>query len=259
MIAMSLLVAIAGAQILRPPPYLHTRAPREELLPARRLRSRRASFQRPKPIATPATAPVKVPAVAGVPPATVKRAPVQPTSVAGTLLQLAKGFRERGDTTMRSPKCSKPARSIRQRRDSRGAGHSLRSMHFRPLERGLAEVTVARLGGRSALRLADLKLRVGVPTPGNAARRQRCARRCSRPNRAIATGIPDGSTFGISELTLKRQPDPEAETRLLLRVGVKERAPTRAIDRTKVQVQVYLLRHGRLNDQVPVADIADGL
>ncbi len=98
MIAMSLLVAVAGAQILTAL-YLHTRPPHEELLPAQKAAIEARLFRRPKSGATPAAAPVKVPAVAGVPPATVKHVPVPPTTVAGTLLHVAKGFRERGDTT----------------------------------------------------------------------------------------------------------------------------------------------------------------
>jgi hypothetical protein len=51
-------------------------------------------------------------------------------------------------------------------------------------------------------------------------------------------GIPDGSTFGISEATVANNPDPDAETNLTLRVGVKARANT-IIDHTKVKIQVY--------------------
>ena len=95
MIAMSLLVAVARrTNPHRPlPPYaVATRGA------AARAKScdRSAPFSTPKPSATPAAAPVKVPAVAGVPPATVKRLPVPPTTVAGTLLQLAKDFRAAG-------------------------------------------------------------------------------------------------------------------------------------------------------------------
>ena len=68
------------------------------------------------------------------------------------------------------------------------------------------------------------------------------------PNRVTRAGIPDGSTFGISELTLKRETDPDAETRLLLRVGVKVR-PDTPIDHTKVKIQVFFYDMVN-NDQV---------
>ena len=51
-------------------------------------------------------------------------------------------------------------------------------------------------------------------------------------------GIPSGSTFGISEATIAENPDPDAETNLTLRVGVKVRTNT-IIDHTKVKIQVY--------------------
>ncbi|MDQ3546323.1 MAG: hypothetical protein M3429_07390, partial [Verrucomicrobiota bacterium] len=67
-----------------------------------------------------------------------------------------------------------------------------------------------------------------------------------------AAGIPDGSTFGISEVTLKNELDPEAETRLLLRVGVKVR-PGTSIDHTKVKIQVFFYDMVN-NDQVVLTD-----
>jgi hypothetical protein len=63
-----------------------------------------------------------------------------------------------------------------------------------------------------------------------------------------AAGIPEGSTFGISEVSLKREVDSEADTRLLLRVGVKKR-PETPIDHTKVKIQVFFYDMVN-NDQV---------
>ena len=50
--------------------------------------------------------------------------------------------------------------------------------------------------------------------------------------------IPDGSTFGITELTATDTPDPDAETNMKLKISVKAR-PNTAIDHTKVKIQVF--------------------
>jgi tetratricopeptide (TPR) repeat protein len=57
-------------------------------------------------------------------------------------------------------------------------------------------------------------------------------------SRGVTDGVPDGSTFGISEVTATETPDPEADTNLMLRIGVKKR-PSTVIDHTKVKIQVY--------------------
>jgi tetratricopeptide (TPR) repeat protein len=82
--------------------------------------------------------------------------------------------------------------------------------------------------------LADLKLRLGVPTSAPSV--------TSPPDSASAPagsdGIPDGSTFGITEATPAQTTDPDADTHLVLKVGVKAR-PNTPIDYTKVKIQVF--------------------
>jgi len=56
--------------------------------------------------------------------------------------------------------------------------------------------------------------------------------------RSDADGIPDGSTFGITELTATETPDPEADTNMKLKISVKVR-PNTPIDHTKVKIQVF--------------------
>jgi tetratricopeptide (TPR) repeat protein len=53
-----------------------------------------------------------------------------------------------------------------------------------------------------------------------------------------ADGIPDGSTFGISDVKATESPDPDADTNLMLRIGVKKRTNT-VTDHTKVKIQVF--------------------
>ncbi|MEY2563469.1 MAG: hypothetical protein QOH88_1662 [Verrucomicrobiota bacterium] len=51
-------------------------------------------------------------------------------------------------------------------------------------------------------------------------------------------GIPDGSTFGITEVTATDSPDADSETNMKLKIAVKVR-PTTLIDHTKVKIQVF--------------------
>jgi hypothetical protein len=56
--------------------------------------------------------------------------------------------------------------------------------------------------------------------------------------RSDAGGIPDGATFGITEVKATDNPDPDAETDMKLRIAVKAR-PNTPIDHTKVKIQVF--------------------
>src|SRR3954447_438049 len=92
--------------------------------------------------------------------------------------------------------------------------------------------------------LADMKLKTGVtppaPTtttttgPGLAGSSPLDA----GTNRNDADGIPDGSTFGIPEVSAVDSPDADAETNMKLKISVKAR-PNTPIDHTKVKIQVF--------------------
>ena len=86
--------------------------------------------------------------------------------------------------------------------------------------------------------LADARLKRGVPsTPAPAPNTtQATPEQAATPT--VADGIPEGSTFGISEITATDTPDPDAETNLLLKIGVKKRANA-VIDHTRVKIQVF--------------------
>jgi tetratricopeptide (TPR) repeat protein len=96
----------------------------------------------------------------------------------------------------------------------------------------------------SLYELADMKLKVGAqPTAAPVAAAAGPGFAGVSPldagtNRGGVDGIPDGSTFGITEATVTNNPDPDADTNLTLRVGVKVR-PNTLIDHTKVKIQVY--------------------
>jgi tetratricopeptide (TPR) repeat protein len=89
--------------------------------------------------------------------------------------------------------------------------------------------------------LADMKLRHSANAPASATTGPGLAG--TSPLDAGTThndvdGIPDGSTFGITELTATDSPDPDAETNMKLKISVKVR-PNTAIDHTKVKIQVF--------------------
>jgi tetratricopeptide (TPR) repeat protein len=92
--------------------------------------------------------------------------------------------------------------------------------------------------------LADMKLKNGVTPPTTAATTTTgpglagTSPLDAGTTRNDADGIPDGSTFGITEVTATDTPDAEAETNMKLRISVKAR-PNAPIDHTKVKIQVF--------------------
>src|SRR5207245_7835652 len=65
----------------------------------------------------------------------------------------------------------------------------------------------------AAYELADRRLKLGLPTPAPAE---------ATTARKDVGGIPEGSTFGITEVKTTETPDPEAETDLTLRIGIRK-------------------------------------
>ena len=251
-VAMTLLGAVAALQVLAAL-YLYTRHVREaSAIPMRNAVEARL-FNDAKVTSTPTARSVTVPAVAGVPPATVRRRQVPPTSVAETLLRVAKGFRERGDTTNAIAKLQQ-ATALDPGNAEILAELAMTYESMQLFDRS-NEVwrRLQSLGPTVGplYELAELKLRVGVPAQ-NAIAANGTPAEGGTPQTGDAAGIPEGSIFGISEVTLKTEKDPDAETRLLLRVGVKVR-PDTPIDHTKVKLQVFFYDMVN-NDQVVLTD-----
>ena len=89
--------------------------------------------------------------------------------------------------------------------------------------------------------LADMKLKNGALAPTTAATGPGLAGASpldAGTTRNDADGIPDGSTFGITEVTATDSPDADAETNMKLKIAVKVR-PGAATDHTKVKIQVF--------------------
>ncbi len=247
---MALLVAVAAAQILSAL-YLSTRHPGEPPSDSPQNAAVARLFKQSLP--TPPAAPVTVPAVEGVPRATVRRVQAPPASVAETLLRVARGFRDRGDTTNAIAKLQQ-ATALDPGNPEILAELALTYESMQLFDRSNeAWRRLQSLGSAVGplYELAEVKLRVGVPAQSNALTANGSPAPAGAPP-SDAAGIPDGSTFGISEVTLKTEPDPDAETKLLLRVGVKAR-PDTPIDHTKVKIQVFFYDTVN-NDQVALTN-----
>ena len=105
--------------------------------------------------------------------------------------------------------------------------------------------------------LADMKLKHGVTEPASVATGPGLAGASpldAGTTRNDADGIPDGSTFGITELTATDSPDPDAETNMKLKISVKVQ-PNTAIDHTKVKIQVFF--YDTMDNGEPVLTDAD--
>jgi tetratricopeptide (TPR) repeat protein len=91
--------------------------------------------------------------------------------------------------------------------------------------------------------LADMKLKTGAVAPAPATTTTGPGLAGSSPldagtTRNDAEGIPDGSSFGITEVTATDSPDTDAETNMKLKIAVKVR-PGAVVDHTKVKIQVF--------------------
>jgi tetratricopeptide (TPR) repeat protein len=95
--------------------------------------------------------------------------------------------------------------------------------------------------------LADMKLKTGVTPPATTTAPTTATTGPglagaspldAGTTRNDADGIPDGSTFGITEVNATDTPDPDAETNMKLKISVKAR-PNTPIDHTKVKIQVF--------------------
>jgi tetratricopeptide (TPR) repeat protein len=90
-----------------------------------------------------------------------------------------------------------------------------------------------------AYELAETKLKTGVPLPSAMGPGLAGTPSLSTvPLHPDAKGFSAGSTLQISDVQETETPDPDADTNLMLRIGVKKRANA-VIDHTKVKIQVF--------------------
>jgi hypothetical protein len=201
------------------------------------------------PTAAPSAAPTTAAAIPQAVPATAAQTTPSNAalSVAEHLLKEATLLRERGDTTNALARLQDASQ-----RDPANANvlaemamiYESIQLYDRSNETWRKIQQIGPSAG-ALYELADMKLKVGATAPVAAA-----APAATGPGfagvspldagttRATADGIPDGSTFGITEATVAENPDPDAEANLTLKVGVKVKANT-IVDHTKVKIQVY--------------------
>jgi tetratricopeptide (TPR) repeat protein len=204
----------------------------------------------PPPAATAAAPVVEAAAPSATPAPTAATQPSasnEALSVAERLLKEATLLRERGDTTNALARLQDASQ-----RDPKNANvlaemamiYESIQLYDRSNESWKKIHEIGPSAG-ALFELADMKLKVGAaPTaapavaPASGAGFAGVSPLDAGTTRNGPEGIPDGSTFGITEATVTNNPDPDAETNLTLRVGVKVRANT-LIDHTKVKIQVY--------------------
>ncbi|MEP6709606.1 MAG: hypothetical protein ABJB32_05690 [Verrucomicrobiota bacterium] len=185
------------------------------------------------------------------PASSASRLAIVPSSAADQLLRQAKQLREKGDTANSLSRLQQATALDPSNADvlaEMAMIYESMQLFDRSNEtwRRLASLgpTVGPL-----YELADLKLKVGVP--GTTAATDNVSSPAT-PASTETQGIPDGSTFGIAEVTPNQENDPNADTRLTLRVGVKAR-PKTPIDHTEVKIQVFFYDIVD-NDQVVLTD-----
>ena len=87
-----------------------------------------------------------------------------------------------------------------------------------------------------AYALADQRLKLGVSTPATTDAGMASASLDAASHRDVA-GNPEGPVMGITEVKAAETPDPDAETNLALKIGIKKQ-PGTTIDHTKVKILV---------------------
>jgi hypothetical protein len=209
-----------------------------------------AAHPKVEPVATPA--PTVAPVVAETTPATAP-ADVQPASTPSSaalsigerLLKEATLLRDKGDTTSALARLQEASQ-----RDPKNANvlaemamiYESIQLYDRSNESWKKIQEIGPSAG-PLYELAEMKLKAGVTAATPPATTTGPGLAGSSPldagtTRNDADGIPDGSSFGITDVTATDTPDPDAETNMKLKISVKAR-PNAPIDHTKVKIQVF--------------------
>jgi tetratricopeptide (TPR) repeat protein len=244
---------------------------------AGRFRPARAATAAAGPAAVAPAAPAKVAPTAppaapvAAPSATIAAAAAATPSTstlseADRLLQEATALRERGDTTtalarlqeatQRDPKNAQVLAEM-------AAIYESMQLYDRSNETWRKIEDIGPSAG-AVYDLAKTKLKLGPAAPGKVTAPPAASvappATAASPGTEMAAaaktgseGIPDGSIFGITDLTVTETPDPEAETNLTLRIAIKAR-PHTVIDHTKVTIRVYFYDTVGTNPQPVLTD-----
>ena len=192
-----------------------------------------------RPAAPPAsTSSAPVPAQPGQSPAA---AATPPPSLVDQLLREGIELRERGDMTTALARLSEASESDPTNAavlEETAKTYEAMQLFDRSNEmwRKLQEMGPS---AGEAYELADRRLKLGVPTPATAGTGiASTSLDAATRQKDVGGGIAEGSTFAITEVKTTETPDPDAETNLTLRIGIRKQ-PDATIDHTRVKIQVF--------------------
>jgi tetratricopeptide (TPR) repeat protein len=189
---------------------------------------------RPAPSAV--TSPTAAPAVAqpAVPPETL---PETPPSLADQLLREGIELRDRGDTTTALARFEEALDSEPNNisvLEEIAKTYDSMQLYDRSNEVWRKLHAIGPSAG-AAYELADQRLKLGAPAP--AAADAGASASLDAASQRDVGGNAEGPLMGITEAKATETPDPEAETNLALRIGIKKQ-PGAAIDHAKVKILV---------------------
>ena len=195
--------------------------------------------------AKPTAAPAPIEETTAAAPAAVQSPPSAAVlSTAERLLKEATELRDRGDTTNALARLQDAAQSDPKNANVLAQMAMIYESIQLPERSNETWRKIQEIGPSAGAlyELADLKLKSGVtaapPTTATGPGLAGVSPLDAGNTRNDADGIPDGSTFGITEVTATDSPDADSETNMKLKIAVKAR-PNTSIDHTKVKIQVF--------------------
>jgi tetratricopeptide (TPR) repeat protein len=191
-----------------------------------------------RPATSPASAPAPAPPAASTAPSTAAVPQTPPPSLVDQLLREGVELRDRGDTTNALARFeealdSEPSNvtaleEIAKTYDSMQlydkSNDVWRKLHDMGPSAG------------EAYELAGQRLKLGLPTPATAEAGMASTLLDATSHRDVG-GNAEGSVMGITEVKAAETSDPDAETNLALRIGIKKQ-PGATVDHTKVKILV---------------------
>jgi tetratricopeptide (TPR) repeat protein len=189
-------------------------------------------------VAPPVSTPAPAPPVAQTAPSPEAAAQASPPSLVDQLLREGMELRDRGDTTNAlarfeealdsEPSNTTVLEEIAKTYDSMQLYDKSNEVWRKLHEMGPS--------AGAAYELADQRLKLGVPTPATTEAGMASPSLDGAAHKDIG-GPPEGSIMGITEVKAAETPDPDAQTNLALRIGIKKQ-PGATIDHTKVKILV---------------------
>jgi len=191
-----------------------------------------------RPAAPPASTPAMAPPATKTAPSPETVAQTPPPSLVDQLLREGTELRDRGDTTNALARFEEALESepsnvmvleeIAKTYDSMQlydkSNEAWRKLH-----------DIGPSAGQ-AYELADQRLKLGVSTPASTDAVVTSASLDAASHRDLG-GNPEGAVMGITEVKATETPDPDAETNLTLRIGIKKQTGA-TVDHTKVKILV---------------------